>query len=62
MDAIENVIRVAIFIAIEYAFNVVDQSAGLDGRPKGEPLPSSAIVLQVAHALLLVGLASGPVE
>lgn len=62
VDAIENVIRVAIFIAIEYAFNVVDQSAGSDGRPKGEPLPSSAIVLQVAHALLLVGLASGPVE
>jgi len=62
MDTLENILRVAIFIAIEYAFNVVDQSAGPDGRPKGEPLPSSAIVLQVAHALLLVGLASGPVE
>jgi len=62
IDTLENILRVAIFIAIEYAFNVVDQSAGPDGRPKGEPLPSSSMVLQAAHALLLIGLTFGPIQ
>jgi hypothetical protein len=62
IDTLENILRVAIFIAIEYAFNVVDQSSGPDGRPKGEPLPSSSMVLQAAHALLLIGLTFGPIQ
>jgi alpha-1,3-mannosyltransferase len=59
MGLIDNIIRIAIFFAIEYAFNIVDQSLGPDGRPKGEPLPSSALVLQSAHGLLLLGLLFG---
>jgi len=59
MGLLENIIRIAIFFAIEYAFNIVDQSLGPDGRPKGEPLPSSALVLQSAHGLLLLGLLFG---
>ena len=56
--ALETALRVAVFFAVEYAFTAVDRSPGPDGRPRGEPLSSSSLVLQAAHLLILAGLAS----
>jgi alpha-1,3-mannosyltransferase len=55
--ALETALRVAVLFSVEYAFTAVDRSPGPDGRPRGEPLPSSSFVLQAAHFLILAGLA-----
>jgi ALG3 protein len=55
--ALGTALRLAVFFLVEYAFTAVDRSPGPDGRPRGEPLPSSSLVLQAAHFLILAGLA-----
>lgn len=57
-EVLETALRVIILFSVEYAFTAVDRSLGPDGKPRGEPLPGSSVVLQAAHVLILVGLAS----
>jgi hypothetical protein len=51
--AAPSVVRVALLLAVEYAFNVGDAS--------GAATATSSAVLQAAHMLLLAGLALGEV-
>lgn len=50
-----NLSRLALFAGIEYGYTVVNSALGPEGKPLGEPLPLSALVLQSSHLLLLLG-------
>lgn len=52
---LRTLLRLGLFAGIEYGYTVVNSSLGPEGKPLGEPLPLSALVLQCSHVLLLVG-------